>query len=195
MKDKVASHAEPWYSTYTALQSTVASYGTISAGDYTLTAITHNNSGGWNEMRLAATKVYNLALMYTITGDATYAAGSRTIMMKYASIFTGVGTSGDTGSVYDTNLDVGVVTFKFSAAAELLRYGYSGWSAADTASLIAMFNKNTGGTAISMYQLLSMRRCLQPMIWITLPMVTQPFCGRVLWLTPYLPRIRRCIIW
>ncbi|MEI2394048.1 hypothetical protein V8V88_02125 [Paenibacillus phytohabitans] len=155
MKDKVASHAEPWYSTYTALQSTVASYGTISAGDYTLTAITHNNSGGWNEMRLAATKVYNLALMYTITGDATYAAGSRTIMMKYASIFTGVGTSGDTGSVYDTNLDVGVVTFKFSAAAELLRYGYSGWSAADTASLIAMFNKNTGGTAISMYQLLS----------------------------------------
>ncbi|ACT00650.1 hypothetical protein [Paenibacillus sp. JDR-2] len=155
MKSMVASQTEPWYSTYNVLASTVASYGTISASDYTLTAITHNNSGSYNEMRLAASKVYNLALLYTLTGNTTYAEASRTIMLKYASIFTGVGTSGDTGSVYDTNLDVGVVAFKFSAAAELLRYSYSGWSVGDTNSLLAMYGKNTGGTAVSMYQLMS----------------------------------------
>ncbi len=155
MKSKVASQTEPWQSTYSTLVSTVASYGTISAADYTLTSITRSNSGGYNEMRLAATKAYNLALLYTLSGNSTYAAGSRTIMMKYASIFNGVGTSGDTSSVYDTNLDVGVVALKFSAAAELLRYSYDGWSVADTNALIAMFGKHAGGTAISMYQLLS----------------------------------------
>ncbi|MFD2328039.1 hypothetical protein ACFSR7_02185 [Cohnella sp. GCM10020058] len=155
MKSMVASQTEPWYSTYSTLVSTVASYGTITAADYTLASITRSNSGSYNEMRLAATKAYNLALLYTISGNSAYAAGSRTIMMKYASIFNGVGTSGDTASVYDTNLDVGVVALKFSAAAELLRYSYGGWSVADTNALIAMYGKNAGGTAISMYQLLS----------------------------------------
>ncbi|HWT76586.1 MAG TPA: alginate lyase family protein [Mobilitalea sp.] len=155
MKDMVASQTEPWYSTYLQLQSTINSYGTINASDYMLTSITRSNSGSYNEMRLAAAKVYNLGLMYYISGNSTYAAGARTIMMKYASIFTGVGTSGDTSSVYDTNLDVGVVALKFCAAAEILRYSYSGWSISDTNSLIAMFNKCTGGTAVSMYQLMS----------------------------------------
>jgi hypothetical protein len=155
MKAKVASQAEPWHTTYHSLASTVASYGAISANDYTLATITRSNSGSYNEMRLAATKVYNLALLYTVTGNAAYADASRAIMMKYASIFTGVGIAGDTNSVYDTNLDVGVVAFKFCAAAELLRYSYGGWTVADTHSLIAMFNKNTNGTAVSMYQLMS----------------------------------------
>ncbi|MFE6076622.1 alginate lyase family protein [Paenibacillus sp. NPDC057886] len=155
MRSQVAAQSEPWYSTYTYLKDTVTSYGTISANDYTLTNLKRSNSGSYNEMRLAANKVYNLALMYTVTGNNTYAEGARTIMLKYASIFKGVGTNGDSNSVYDTNLDVGVVALKFTAAAELLRYDYAGWSSADTNALIAMFHKNESGTAVSMYQLLA----------------------------------------
>ncbi|MGN0243483.1 MAG: hypothetical protein ACI4CT_05420 [Lachnospiraceae bacterium] len=155
MKQMVKDQVEPWYSTYLELQSTVKSYGTIDVSKYDVTSISNETCGGYNQVRLAATKAYDLALMYYLTDDVSYAAKSREIMMKYASIFNGIGVAGDANSVYNTNIDSGVIALKFCSAAEILRHYYSGWRATDSNSLIQMFKRCNNGCAVSIYQLLS----------------------------------------
>ncbi len=153
---------EPWASAYGELLDLVASYYDTDSSNYInmaglgTTRIVRSNCGGWNDMRVAASKVYNLSIAYHISGNTRYAETAREVMMHYAEQFEGVGSKTDGGGLYDCNLAVGVIAVKFCSAAEVLRYsGYEGWGEADTQTLIDMFNRNTNPDAIcSMARLL-----------------------------------------
>lgn len=146
---------EPWASAYQKLQDLVLSYYDADSSNYInmeglgTTRIVRSNCGGWNDMRVAASKVYNLSIAYHISGNSQYAETAREVMMHYAGQFEGVGSKTDGGGLYDCNLAAGVIAVKFCSAAEVLRYsGYEGWSEADTQALIDMFHRNTNPDAV-----------------------------------------------
>ena len=164
MKHYAASEdaCEPWTSAYNMLIGTVETYYDMASSSFInidwlgTTVIVRSNSGGWNDMRVAATKVYNLSVAYYITGNDKYAQTARDVMMHYADQFIGIGSKTDGGGLYDINLPVSVIAVKFCSAAEILEYsGYSGWSDADAEHLRDMFIRNTGeDTVCSMARLL-----------------------------------------
>ena len=146
---------EPWKSSYEELLELVATYYDTSSANYinfgelTTTAITHFNSGGGNDMRLAASKAYNLAIAYYISENSQYAQTAREIMMHYANQFQGLGSLTDGYGLYDCEVISGVIALKFCSAAEILTFSnYSGWSEADTQALVDMFQRNSGTDTI-----------------------------------------------
>lgn len=155
---------EPWKSAFPELKALVQSYYDRSSGQYIdfskmgTTQITRANSGGFNDMRINASKAYNLSVYYHITGDETYAKTARDIMMHYSNQFEGIGSLKD-GGLYDCTVISGVIAQKFCSAAEILIYDkYSGWGNKETKALIDMFNKDSGADVIcSMARLLDWR--------------------------------------
>ncbi len=72
-----------------------------------------------------ASAAYTQALMWYFTGDATYAKNAIAIMNAYAKNLTG----GHTNS--NAPLQSAWTAEKWPAAAEIIRYTYTGWAAAD----------------------------------------------------------------
>ncbi|HMR49734.1 MAG TPA: hypothetical protein PKE40_10675 [Arachnia sp.] len=157
--------AKPWQSSFADLEELVDTYldpsdpAYIDVDTLALKRIVRANSGGGNEMRVAATKVYNLAVASWITGDDEYSQLVRDVFDRYADIFEGLGSlSGTVGEnvLYDTNLTTAVIGLKFSAAAEILRFdaARTGWTNADTENVEAIFEAKSDDAIASMVTLM-----------------------------------------
>ena len=75
---------------------------------------------------------YYNALLFTITGDAAHAETAMTIIRAYAGKLQRI-------NGHDAPLCAGLQGFILVNACELLRYGYPGWTAADSKTTEAMF--------------------------------------------------------
>ncbi|MCM1221308.1 MAG: alginate lyase family protein [Lachnospiraceae bacterium] len=153
---------EPWKTAYEELMTLVSSYYDPESSNYidfdrlTTKVIVRSTSGGSNDMRVAASKTYNLAIAYHISGNAQYARTVKQILTQYAQQFQGVGSKTDGGGLYDCELPTGVIALKFCSAVEVLRYcGFEEWGESDTQALLDMFQRCEGeDTVCSMARLL-----------------------------------------
>lgn len=119
MRHKIELRQEPYYSTFTALQS--SPYSKFSSGEPSpVTAIAEGKFNGTigNDGR----KVHDLALLYRLTDDSRYADEAVKILRRY----NGLTSCSARGTA---PLDNGKIYLMLEGA-ELLR-DYSGWSEAD----------------------------------------------------------------
>lgn len=150
---------EPWKSAYEEVEKTVAAYYDPTSGSFLdpstlkLTRIVRSDAGAKNEMRATASKLYNIAIMYNITGDEKYADTIRQTFARYASQFKGMGNTqagavneGD-NALYDTNLTTAVIGLKFSGAAEILRYRQN-WNDEDQTNFDKIFRAGGDGSTL-----------------------------------------------
>jgi len=128
VKARVAAGAEPWTSalnlakasSYGSLSYTAKPWASVDCGPYSMP----NN--GCSDEQSDAIAAYTHALFWVITGDEASAKKSIEIMNAWSAVLkthtlsNALPESGWTGSV-------------FTRAAELMRYTYDGWSAADVA--------------------------------------------------------------
>jgi len=78
--------------------------------------------------------VFNLALMWSFTGDARYAQKSRDILIAWATthtVFNGV----------EASFDLGDYAYCYAGGADILRGTWSGWTPKDTATVQNYFKK------------------------------------------------------
>jgi len=149
-----AGSCEPWASAFQKLKAETDTYFNPASANYlntnglSMTRMTNLTSGGGGEMRVNATKVYNLTIMWYITGDSKYAELAKKTMLWYAEHFEGLGNLKAANSsewvLSNVNLAVGCIALKFCSAAEILRQYYSGWTKADTYDLLEMFSADGG---------------------------------------------------
>ncbi|MDF2538498.1 MAG: hypothetical protein K0S76_1519 [Herbinix sp.] len=149
-----ADSCEPWASAFQKLKAETDTYfdssntNYLNPNDLSMTRITNLTSGGSGEMRINATKVYNLTIMWYITGDSKYAELAKRTMLWYGDHFEGLGNLKAANSsewvLSNVNLAVGSIALKFCSAAEILRQYYSGWTKADTYDLLEMFSADGG---------------------------------------------------
>jgi len=115
-------------------QSASASYtvaGTLTDGNISCGAVSSVDHG-CNAEKADAAAAYAQALMWYFTGDETYAKNTVSILNFYAKNLT-AGHSGFNGPLEAAwNAEV------FPAAAEIIRYTYSGWSESDAQAFETM---------------------------------------------------------
>lgn len=139
MRSKVLDKKEPWYSYYKAMTVSAAASKTVtssnqSAADLNKPASDAFNSQGFNSRFIAdGLKAYTQALMYYITGDATYRANAMHIIRIWSQM-----DPGKYQYFSDSHIHTGVPLNRMVAAAELLRYTSSprpelAWTEQDTA--------------------------------------------------------------
>jgi hypothetical protein len=133
IKGKVNSGAQPWKaaydqmmaSSYASLSRTPTPYATVECGPYSVP-----NVGCTNE-RQDAIAAYTDALAWYITGNAAYATKAIALMDAW---------SGKLKSHTNSNapLQTGWAGSSWPRAAEIIRYTYTGWSAASITSFSNM---------------------------------------------------------
>jgi len=124
IKSKVASGAEPWKSAFEAAKS--SEYG---ARDYRPHAWKTCECGPFSKPDLGckdeqrdSAAAYTQALLWSITGDKTYAENAIKIMDAWSYTLTG-GHTNSNGPV-----QAAWCAEEFPRAAEIIRYTYDGWS-------------------------------------------------------------------
>ena len=133
---KANLNTEPWKSGYAALAADGRSQlGYVMQGPFDHVNRnfyqTYDNSSEWkNDMQA----VFNLALMWSFTGDARYAQKSRDILIAWATthtVFNGV----------EASFDLGDYAYCYAGGADILRGTWSGWTPKDTATVQNYFKK------------------------------------------------------
>lgn len=125
IKTKVQAGAQPWKSGYDAMAGDwTSAIDYVPRGAQTIVSRNPNINltDYWRPDMIAA---YNQARMWWITGNTTYAAKARTILINWATTQTSFGG-------IEANLDLGDYAVCYVGAADILRSTYSGWSASDT---------------------------------------------------------------
>jgi hypothetical protein len=133
VKAKVAASAAPWKaafdtaaaSTYGSLTYTAAPVANVGCGPFS------NPDIGCSAEKNDAAAAYTHALLYAIGGDVAHAQKSIEIMNAWSAVLT-------THSLSNAPLQSGWVGAVFPRAAEIIRYTYSGWAAADVARFATM---------------------------------------------------------
>jgi fibronectin type 3 domain-containing protein len=123
MVNKVAAHAEPWYSGYDALTRDSLSQLGVSLNPLE-TVIRGGDGQNFGTMVYQIATAYQSALRWKVSGDIAYANQAVTFLNAWASTNTTL-----TGNA-DRFLASGLYGYTWAAAAELMRT-YSGWAAAD----------------------------------------------------------------
>jgi len=127
IKSKVAAGAEPWKSAFEAAKR--SDYGALSYTPHPIQTVecgpySKPDHGCKDEQRDSAA-AYTQALLWYISGDKTYAENAIKIMNAWSSTLTG-GHTNSNGPV-----QAAWAGEEFPRAAEIIRYTYDGWSAAD----------------------------------------------------------------
>ncbi|WP_186231753.1 alginate lyase family protein [Burkholderia gladioli] len=107
--------------------------GTLDGG-YISCDATSSNDHGCKAEQSDMTAAYTQALMWYLTGDSTYAKNAVSIMNFYARNLKG----GHRGA--NAPLQSAWAAEVWPAAAEIIRYTYSGWSASDAKAFGTMLN-------------------------------------------------------
>jgi len=130
---QLKSARDPWKSAYSQLQTIASGQRTHVAtpvADYNVPDIYTDPTGFWaavNGITHDADAAYEMAVVYSVTGDTTYARPSAALIRAWASTNTQV-------SGHDGQLSMAEVGAGFILSAELLAK-YSGWTATDNATL------------------------------------------------------------
>jgi len=133
---KANLNTEPWKSGYAALAAdgrSQLSYVMQGPFDHVNRNFyqTYDHGSEWkNDMQA----VFNLALMWSFTGDARYAQKSRDILIAWATthkVFNGV----------EASFDLGDYAYCYAGGADILRGTWSGWTSKDTATVQNYFRK------------------------------------------------------
>jgi fibronectin type 3 domain-containing protein len=122
MKAKIAANAEPWISDYNILVNSpwAQTWWPAYDVDYIVRGSSGNN---YTRSQQDAQAIYELALRWKLTGDASYADHAVAI----ANVWSGLlGVTGDTNQ----SLAAGICGYLFATGGEILST-YSGWAAAD----------------------------------------------------------------
>lgn len=96
-------------------------------------SVARNINYNLNQWRSDMAASFNLSLMWYFTGNEAYAAKARDILVAWANKQTGFGGQ-------EANLDLGDYAYAFGGAASILRGTWSGWTAANTATVQKLFN-------------------------------------------------------
>jgi hypothetical protein len=129
---QVKAARDPWNSAYTRLLTLASAERThvpAPVADYNVPGINIDPTGFWaavNGITHDADAAYEMAVVYSITGDTTYARPSAAIIRAWATTNTQV-----TG--HDGQLSMAEVGAGFILSAELLQT-YGGWTSADQAT-------------------------------------------------------------
>ena len=130
IKDKIAANQEPWKTYYNNL--TKSGYSKLIPPVPQAAAVPTNEAG----LMYDSYVIYNQALMYYFTGNVTYAQNARNFLNAWSSTFQN--SSGMVNWYLAPAWSASII----APAAELLRSTPgSGWTAADTTNLQAMFNQ------------------------------------------------------
>ena len=131
LKAKVAANQEPWKSGYDAL----AGYGQ-SQLTYTMkrpfAEVGRNPNVNLSEWDSDMNAIWNLSLMWYLTGNTAYAQKAHDILLAWATTQTSF-TGGE------RMLELGDFAYKFVGGADILRGTWPGWTAADTTAVKAYF--------------------------------------------------------
>ncbi|HEY8961080.1 MAG TPA: alginate lyase family protein [Luteolibacter sp.] len=127
---------EPWKSGYAALAADGRSQlGYVMQGPFPhVNRNFYSNYDHGAEWKNDMQAVFNLALMWSFTGDARYAHKSRDILIAWATTqtaFNGV----------EASFDLGDYAYCYAGGADILRGTWSGWTAKDTATVQNYFKK------------------------------------------------------
>ncbi|SEG10101.1 Alginate lyase [Actinacidiphila yanglinensis] len=133
IKGKVQANAEPWKdaynqmtgSSYASLSRTPKPRASVDCGPYS------NPNNGCTDERQDAIAAYTDALAWYISGNSAYAQKSIELMNAWASTITQHTNS-------NAPLQTGWAGSVWPRAAEIIRYTYSGWSAADITKFSTM---------------------------------------------------------
>ncbi|RPB17384.1 chondroitin AC/alginate lyase, partial [Morchella conica CCBAS932] len=126
IRTKVNAQEEPWYTAYTefAANSRSQSTYTINGPKSFVTRDSTIGFVGLYELISDCRAAYDLALRYSITRDAAYATKSRDILNAWSNTLTIMNGS-------DIQLGASITGTHLVNAAEILRYDWNGWAAAD----------------------------------------------------------------
>lgn len=115
---------EPWLSAYNAFKNDGKSkLSYVMAGPYaTVSRAPHLNNNAWINDMVA---IRNLTFMYVFTADSAYARKATNMLDAWAVTNTYWGG-------IENNLDIGDHAQDWGVAAEILRYTFPGWTAANT---------------------------------------------------------------
>ncbi|CAH0148640.1 MULTISPECIES: cellulose binding domain-containing protein [unclassified Pedobacter] len=115
---------EPWLSAYNAFKNDGKSkLNYVMAGPYaTVSRAPHLNNNAWINDMVA---IRNLTFMYVFTADSAYARKATNMLDAWAVTNTYWGG-------IENNLDIGDHAQDWGVAAEILRYTFPGWTAANT---------------------------------------------------------------
>lgn len=131
MAQKVAANKSPWIDTFNVLLSN--SHSSLSYS-YSPVAWAERGSGcADNSVRVMndAAAAYQLALVWKITGNTSYADLAVKILNGWAYTLKGIGCNASTS--WDYFLMAGTQGYQFANAAEIMR-NYSGYAASDFAA-------------------------------------------------------------
>jgi hypothetical protein len=124
---KASLNQNPWKDGYKKLSSSAQSQLTYTMkGPFT--TVTRNpdlNLGQWKGDMQA---VYNLALMWYMTGDTAYAQKSHDILLAWANTQTSFGG-------HEIDLSIGDYAGAYAGGADILRGTWPGWTDADTTTV------------------------------------------------------------
>jgi fibronectin type 3 domain-containing protein len=123
MKNKVATGAAPWKTSYDQLA--VSAYAQTNWNPYNVDYINRGGEGADNYTRSQqdAQAIYQLALRWKLTGDPVYANRAVQIANVWSDL---IGISGDTNA----SLAAGICGYLFATGGEILST-YPGWPAAE----------------------------------------------------------------
>ncbi|MDQ0641086.1 autotransporter-associated beta strand protein [Pedobacter sp. W3I1] len=124
---------EPWLSAYNSFKNDARSKLTyVMAGPFaTVTRAPDLNNSQWRNDMVA---VHNLAFMWWFTGDSTYARKATNILDAWAVTNTTWGGG-------ESMLDIGDYAQYWGVGAEILRYTFPGWTAANTQHVEKYFSE------------------------------------------------------
>ncbi|KAH7231579.1 chondroitin AC/alginate lyase [Fusarium solani] len=126
MRTKVLSNSEPWHSAYLNFSSDPRSQANykLSGPSSVLTRDRNDSPTGLAQIIQDDRAAINLALRYIVTKDETYALASRNILDEWSSTLKVVNGS-------DRQLGARLSGVNLVNAAEIPRYEWAGWSAAN----------------------------------------------------------------
>jgi hypothetical protein len=133
---KANLNTEPWKSAYAALAADGRSQlAYVMQGPFTSVNRNHyGNNDHENEWKNDMQAVFNLAVMWSFTGDARYAQKSHDILLAWATTqtaFNGI----------EASFDLGDCAYCYAGGADILRGTWSGWTAKDTDTVKRYFKK------------------------------------------------------
>jgi autotransporter-associated beta strand protein len=136
----------PWSAGYSALVSDGHSstnyvmegpFGYVNRNYYG----TYDNENQWKSDMQA---IFNLAIMWQLTGDANYAQKSHDILLAWANTMTNF-------NGIEAGLDLGDYATRYAGGADILRGTWPGWTTADTLTVSNFFvNVYIGTSAVTL---------------------------------------------
>lgn len=124
---------EPWQSAYNTFKNnsrSQLSYG-MQGPRATVTRAPNLNNDQWKSDMVA---IHNLAFMYVFTGDSAYARKATNMLDAWAVTNTSWGGN-------ESMLDIGDYAQCWATGAEILRYTFPGWTAANTQHVEKYFSE------------------------------------------------------